>query len=124
MSTFQSNDGAIAGDAMQFRAYCAKDADPMYALDVACFERPFRFSRGTMRRFAEAKNARVIVAEERGALVGFVIVDVEASGEGRVGYVVTLDVDPGCRRRGIARGLMMEAETRARREGCDADAML
>lgn len=71
-----------------------------------------------MRRFAEARRARVVVAEERGAMVGFVIVDVEGPEEGGVGYVVTLDVDPAFRRRGIARALMAEAEGRARREGC------
>ena len=92
----------------------------MYALDVACFEKPFRFTRGAMRRFAEAKKARVVVAEEDGALVGFVILEVEENDEGRNGYVVTLDVEPAFRRRGIAGVLMREVERLARRDGFDA----
>ena len=61
---------------MRLRGYQADDLDAMHALDVVCFERPFRFTRGAMRRFAEAKKARVVVAEEGDALVGFVILHV------------------------------------------------
>jgi len=42
----------------------------MVALDDVCFEASFRFSRSSMRRFAEAKKARVVVAEEDGELAG------------------------------------------------------
>ena len=92
----------------------------MYALDVVCFERPFRFTRGAMKRFAEAKKARVVIAEEGEVMVGFVILHVEAEVEGRTGYVVTLDVDLAFRRRGIAALLMGEVEGQARAGGCVA----
>jgi ribosomal-protein-alanine N-acetyltransferase len=90
----------------------------MHALDVVCFEKPFRFSRAAMSRFAEAANARVTIAEDEGELVGFVILHIEAAEAGRVGYIVTLDVSPGRRRRGIAGRLIQEAERQAQREGC------
>lgn len=90
----------------------------MHALDVLCFERPFRFTRSAMRRFAEARKARVLIAEEEDALVGFVILHVEDAVHGRVGYIVTLDVSPAYRRRGLAGFLMQEAERGALREGC------
>ena len=102
------------------RGFRAEDVDAMYALDVMCFEKPFRFSRGAMRRFAEAKNALVVIAEEGDALVGFVILDVEMGKKGRTGYVVTLDVDPAFRRRGVAALLMDEVERQARADGCGA----
>lgn len=92
----------------------------MHALDVVCFERPFRFTRGAMRRFAEAKKARVVVAEEGDALVGFVILHLEEGEEGRTGYIITLDVEPAQRRRGIAGVLMREAERQARVDRCVA----
>ena len=107
---------------VQFRSYRAEDLAAMYALDVVCFEAPFRFTRGAMRRFAAGKRARVIVAEERDVLVGFVIMNVEESKHGSVGYVVTLDVDPAFRGRGIARSLMEQAEAQAR--GADCAAMM
>lgn len=105
---------------MRLRGYQADDLDAMHALDVVCFERPFRFTRGAMRRFAEAKKARVVVAEEGDALVGFVILHVEVGDEGRTGYIITLDVEPGQRRRGIAGLLMREAERQARMDACTA----
>lgn len=90
----------------------------MHALDGVCFEKPFRFSRSAMRRFAQAPMARVVIAEEDAALVGFAILDIEDTDTGRVGYVVTLDVDPACRRRGVAGALMREVERQAVAEGC------
>jgi [ribosomal protein S18]-alanine N-acetyltransferase len=92
----------------------------MHALDVVCFEKPFRFTRSAMRRFAEARNARVVIAEESDALVGFVILHIEEAEKGRVGYIITLDVVPELRRRGIAEALMSEAERRAQMDGCAA----
>jgi ribosomal-protein-alanine N-acetyltransferase len=73
-----------------------------------------------MRRFAEAKKARVVIAVESDGLVGFVILHVEAGEEGRNGYVVTLDVVPAFRRKGIAALLMDAVEEQARADGCSA----
>jgi ribosomal-protein-alanine N-acetyltransferase len=89
-------------------------------LDVVCFEKPFRFTRSAMRRFAEVKKAQVIVAEERGELVGFVILHLEEDAEGRTGYIITLDVEPAQRRKGIAGILMRDVERQARMDGCAA----
>jgi ribosomal-protein-alanine N-acetyltransferase len=102
------------------RPYRTNDLDAMHALDVECFDKPFRFSRSAMRRFAEAKKARVIIAEENDALVGFVILDIEDTEEARLGYIVTLDVSPEHRRRGLAGQLMQVAERESIREGCAA----
>ena len=95
----------------------------MQALDVACFEPPFRFTRAAMRRFAEAAKARVVVAEEGGALAGFVVIHLERTGEERVGYVVTLDIAVDQRRKGIAGALMLEVEREAIQAGCSMMAL-
>ncbi len=108
---------------MRLRGYRADDLDAMQALDLVCFDPPFRFSRGAMRRFAEAKRARVVLAEQEGILAGFVILHLEESAQGQVGYVVTLDVAPEFRRRGVATQLMREAERLAGKEGCLALAL-
>jgi len=102
---------------MRFRSYHADDLEEMFALDEACFELPFRFSKTMMRRFAEAKKARVVIAEKSG-LAGFCIVHVERVEEGRVGYVVTLDVAERWRRKGLATELMRRGEAEAREAGC------
>ncbi|MGA8937652.1 MAG: GNAT family N-acetyltransferase [Acidobacteriaceae bacterium] len=105
---------------MLLRGYRATDLDALHALDVVCFERPFRFSRGAMRRFAEAKDARVILAEENDSLAGFLIFHLDGTDRERMGYIDTLDVSPEFRRRGIAKLLMREAERQALAEGCAA----
>jgi [ribosomal protein S18]-alanine N-acetyltransferase len=102
------------------RPYRSNDLDAMHALDVVCFDKPFRFSRSAMRRFAEAQKARVVMAEDRDALVAFVILDIEDTEEGRFGYIVTLDVSPEHRRMGLAAQLIQEAERLAYRAGCAA----
>ena len=99
---------------IQLRGYEARDLDAMFRLDEACFEEPFRFTRTAMQRFAESRKARVVIAESDGALAGFAILHVE----GRVGYVVTLDVDADFRRQGLARQLMQAMEQQAAEAGC------
>ena len=101
-----------------FRGYRAGDLDAMYALDVVCFEEPFRFSRREMQSFAEARWAKVVIAELDGLLAGFCIAHVEAAKRGCVGYVVTLDVAPQFRRGGLATGLMQRMESEAHIAGC------
>jgi ribosomal-protein-alanine N-acetyltransferase len=95
----------------------------MHSLDVICFDKPFRFSRSAMRRFAEARKARVVIAEEDHALSGFVILHTETADEERIGYIVTLDVAVDHRRKGLAGKLMQAAEQEAIREGCVAIAL-
>jgi ribosomal-protein-alanine N-acetyltransferase len=95
------------------RDYRPGDVEAMYALDVVCFEPVYRFTKRAMRRFAEATGAVTVIADAASELAGFTI----AQMEGRVGYVVTLDVAPAWRRRGLARRLMDEAENRIAASG-------
>jgi ribosomal-protein-alanine N-acetyltransferase len=95
------------------RNYRLGDWEAMYALDLVCFEPVFQFSRGAMRGFAESPGAVTVLAESEvhgaeGKLAGFCVTQLER----RTGYVVTLDVAPAWRRRGLARRLMAEVESR------------
>jgi ribosomal-protein-alanine N-acetyltransferase len=100
------------------RGYRAEDLDAMYELDVACFERPFRFSRATMRSFAEAGNARAVLAVDGAKVAGFGILQVEPLNHHWAGYIVTLDVDPAYRRQRLGRRLMAALEGHALAAGC------
>src|SRR5271168_2133045 len=93
------------------RDYGATDFKAMYRLDEACFADEFRFDRESMREFAEERNAVVHVAEKVCAeIVGFVIIHIEHVASEWRAYVVTLDVAPEYRQKGVARRLMKEAE--------------
>jgi [ribosomal protein S18]-alanine N-acetyltransferase len=98
-------------DEISLRNYRATDLDAMFRLDEACFAEAFRFDRESMREFAEERNAVVQVAEKIcGEIVGFVIAHIERVASECRAYVVTLDVAPDYRRKGLARRLMKEAE--------------
>lgn len=106
---------------VELRGYTAADFEALFHLDEVCFELPFRFSRAALRRFLEARRARVIVAASRaggGEIAGFILLHMEKALGGCAGYVVTLDVAPGWRRMGIAGALMRQAEADIAEEGC------
>src|ERR1035437_2143957 len=95
------------------REYRPGDWEAMYALDVVCFDLVFQFSRRAMRYFAEARRAVTVLAESDGELVGFCIAEIDEE----IGYVVTLDVAPAWRRKGLAQRLMAEVEAKAQAAG-------
>ena len=106
---------------MRLREYSSGDLGQIFALDEVCFETPFRFSERAMRQFAEARNALTVIAEsENGAIAGFCIAHVERLRGKLSAYIVTLDVDPRHRRRGLAGQMMERIEQQSLEAGCDA----
>ena len=101
------------------RGYRPSDVEAMYELDLTCFEPPFRFSSRAMKQFAEAPGAVSVLAQSQDGLAGFCIVQ----REGPVGYVVTLDVAPDWRRRGLAMLLMTETEEKLLAHGASGMAL-
>lgn len=74
-----------------------------------------------MRRSAETRHALTVVAERGTQIAGFCIAHVERSSVGaRFGYIITLDVAAGERRRGLGRSMMQQIEAQARDAGCIA----
>jgi ribosomal-protein-alanine N-acetyltransferase len=105
-------------DQITLRDYRRSDLDAIFRLDEICFPAEFRFDHESMRSFAERKKGVCLIAEAgEHEIVGFVIVHLEPGAEGRRGYVVTLDVAVEFRSRGVARRLMLDAETRAAAAG-------
>jgi [ribosomal protein S18]-alanine N-acetyltransferase len=99
------------------REYERRDLEAIVALDAECFTSPFRFSREAMRRFAEAENAWAVIAEMEDALAGFCIVHLEPAEAVHVGYVVTIDVAEGFRRRGVGEHMLAQGEAWVRASG-------
>jgi ribosomal-protein-alanine N-acetyltransferase len=101
----------------RFREYRDEDLEAIFRLDEACFEEEFRFDRRSMSAFAEDPDAITLISEDRGEVIGFVISRVKRIAAECRAYVVTLDVAPDWRRKGIARELMEEVEVRALSSG-------
>jgi ribosomal-protein-alanine N-acetyltransferase len=89
----------------QLRDTRMADFEALYRLDQACFERGIAYSRQELRRFLSLSTAQGVVAEIQGEIAGFVVGYVSIH---QLGHVVTLDVAPMQRRRGIGRALLSE----------------
>ena len=110
-----------SGQELRLRPYRSADLRAIFTLDEICFEPLYRFSMAMMRRCAETRGALTVVAERGTAIAGFCIAHVERSSAGaRYGYIITLDVAPSERRRGLARSMMQHIETQAGNAECIA----
>lgn len=102
------------------RGYRPDDLEAMFRLDQVCFAAEYRFDRESMRLFAEARNAIVAIAQcPDGRLAGFAIAHLERAEyeDGRYAYLVTLDVAPEHRRKGLAGRLMAALDEQVRAAG-------
>ena len=70
------------------------------------FRAAIAYPKRTLRLFLEQPGAVCVVAESSGAIAGFLI----AECDGTTGHIVTLDIAPEHRRRGIGSALLEEAE--------------
>lgn len=102
---------------MAIREFRPADFEDLYRIDSACFERGIAYSRRELRHYIWQRGSLTLVAEEQGKPIGFIIVRREA---GRYGHVITIDVLPEHRRRGIGSRLMAEAESWLARRGARA----
>jgi ribosomal protein S18 acetylase RimI-like enzyme len=97
------------------RPFRPEDEPTVVALWDRCgLTRPWNDPRKDVRRKLAVRPDWFLVAEDAGAVVGTVMVGYD----GHRGWVYYFGVDPACRRRGVGRALMAEAERLLRAEGC------
>ncbi len=83
------------------------DLEALFALDQICFRPGIAYSRDDLKYFlAQPGSLSFTVADDKNKLLGFAIVEVGFEVRGPVGHIVTIDVDPLQRRKGIGRALM------------------
>jgi len=100
-----------------YRLYKSQDFDPLYALEVVCFEPPSRFDRRYMRQLVNRMNAATWIAVEDAQMAGFAIIEWTVGRGGIRAYIQTLEVAPGYRSRGVGRELLGRIEGSARDAG-------
>jgi ribosomal-protein-alanine N-acetyltransferase len=103
---------------IQLRSFEARDLAALHQLDQACFPRGIAYSKAELHYFLTHPNCSCWIAEQpESKLAGFVIIE-RVSIHGRpTGHIVTLDVDPAERRRGLGTLLMQTAEEQMKQEG-------
>ncbi len=90
------------------------DIEALYSLDQVCFPPGIAYSRGELRRFLGIATAQGVLADRDGTLAGFAVGYLTRR---RTAHVVTLDVGPGERRRGLGKALLEALLERLARAG-------
>src|ERR1700691_4592507 len=103
---------------IRLRSFQMRDLAGLYQLDQVCFPQEIAYSRDELQYFLTHPKCSCWIAEQpEDKLAGFVIFE-RASRHGRpAGHIVTLDVDPDERRRGLGTLLMQTAEEQMKQEG-------
>ena len=102
---------------MNYRLYREDDFTQLYAIELACFEPPIRFSRSTMRQLLRDPSSATWVAEENEQMAGFAIIFWAQPPEQPLAYIQTLEVAAAHRKRGIAGELLRRMEESAKSAG-------
>jgi [ribosomal protein S18]-alanine N-acetyltransferase len=93
------------------------DADRMFELDRICFPAGIAYSLREFHWLLRSRKTLCLVAEEEDVLAGFVMAQESVIRKSRGGHIVTIDVAPDFRRRGVGRLLMERVEERLQAAG-------
>ena len=99
---------------MLIRDFQPSDLPTLSEIDRKCFPPGVSYSREELAAFIAHRSARTWVAEDEGAIVGFVVASREPA---RVGHIITIDVLEDSRRKGTGTVLMKAAEDWSRKAG-------
>ncbi|HPM76984.1 MAG TPA: GNAT family N-acetyltransferase [bacterium] len=99
---------------VELRQALPDDAPVCHRLDHACFPPEVAYDEDGFVELCEMAPVYWI-AEHRGRMVGFVAADLDQANNHAL--IITLDVDPDCRRRGIGSALMEKAESEIGKQG-------
>ena len=95
------------------RSYEPRDFAKLYKLDQACFPPGIAYSKWSLQYFMSLPAADCLVAEEGKEIVGFILAEANPP----LAHIITLDVAPGQRRKGLGARLLEEMEKHFRYHG-------
>lgn len=108
------------------RDFQSIDFETLWRIDQKCFPPGIAYTKAELRAYVSALGVFTLVAEETaggedstaqsGPILGFIVAQANRSG---IGHVITIDVLPEGRRRGIGSTLLEAAEQRLRNSRCD-----
>ena len=93
---------------LQLRGVERRDLDALFALDQECFRPGIAYSRADLRYYLSHPRSITIIAEDDSsqAIVGFIIADSYLERGRRIGHIITIDVAPSERRKGLGSRLI------------------
>jgi [ribosomal protein S18]-alanine N-acetyltransferase len=107
--------------ALHLRPVVPEDFPALFALDQACFMPGIAWSKAELQYFLRYPgNIGVIAQDDAGPIAGFAIAGKLLRKGTLLGRLITIDVDPARRRRGVGHLLLEEAERQLRGAGATA----
>ena len=84
------------------------DLDALFTLDQQCFRPGIAYSRADLRYYLVHPRSLCVVAEDDStkAVLGFIIAESYLEHARRIGHIITIDVAPSERRKGLGSRLM------------------
>jgi ribosomal-protein-alanine N-acetyltransferase len=102
---------------IQLRDGIRADADGLFELDRICFDAGVAYSLREFRWLLRSPRTLCILGEDDDDLAGFAIAQKTVIRKSCGGHIITIDVAPGFRRRGVGRLRMGQIEERLRAAG-------
>ena len=103
---------------IQLRSFQTRDLARLHQLDRDCFPQEIAYSKAELQYFLSHPRCSCWIAERpESKVAGFVIIERASRNGEPAGHIVTLDVDPAERRRGLGTLLMQTAEEQMKQEG-------
>ncbi len=87
----------------------AKDLDKLHKIEEECFGAE-AFTKRQIASLLRGYNTVSLVAREKGDVIGFIIGTIELEGDISAGHVLTIDVSPSYRKRGVGLILLKSLE--------------
>ncbi len=113
MQTSRDVDEQAVGqdDGLRLRPYQPSDLPMLVAIDAMCFDQNFLFGAAMMQQLAEVTTGSTLIAETgAGETAGFVIAHCDQANVPGAAYLVTIDVLPALRCRGLGGVLLTAVE--------------
>lgn len=101
---------------MHYHLFEHSDFDDLYAIEEICFQPPHRFTRRYLRDLIASSESATWIAEEKGRIVGFAILEWTQQVKGVNAYIDTIEVLPEWRRHGVGAELLRRLEGSANAE--------
>jgi ribosomal-protein-alanine acetyltransferase len=87
-----------------------KNLDKLYEIEIECFDKE-AFTKQQIAHLLADHNSTSLTAELNGEVMGFVIGKTRRIWKSATGHILTIDVSPKHRRKGIALRLLQEIES-------------
>ncbi len=95
---------------VRIEAATVKFLDKLFEIEEDCFDHE-AFTKQQIDYLLRDHNTRALIATVNGDIAGFVIAQIEVEENTEYGHIVTINVAPSFRRKGIATRMLLEIES-------------